>query len=71
MRVMRLRQPASFDSIHLSAAETLAPGPTEIQVRIRAASLNFRDGLVASGYLPSADGRIPLSDRQSLHRYLD
>jgi NADPH:quinone reductase-like Zn-dependent oxidoreductase len=62
MRVMRIRQPASLDSIHLAAAEATAPGPGEIQVRLRAASLNFRDSLVASGFFPTADGLIPLSD---------
>ncbi len=31
-------------------------------VRIRACSLNFRDGFVVQGKPPCADGRIPLSD---------
>jgi NADPH:quinone reductase-like Zn-dependent oxidoreductase len=62
MRAMRIRKPASFDSIELGTAEAPAPGPGEIRVRIRAASLNFRDGLVASGFFPVADGLIPLSD---------
>jgi NADPH:quinone reductase-like Zn-dependent oxidoreductase len=31
-------------------------------VRIRAASLNFRDGLVVSGVFPARDGLVPLSD---------
>jgi NADPH:quinone reductase-like Zn-dependent oxidoreductase len=59
---MRIRQPASLDNIYLGTAEAPAPGPGEIRVRIRAASLNFRDMLVASGYFPAADGLIPLSD---------
>jgi len=59
---MRIRQPASLDNIHLDTAEVAAPGPGEIKVRIRAASLNFRDGLVANGYFPSKDGLILLSD---------
>ena len=62
MKVMRIRQPASLDNIHLAAAVSPAPGQGQIQVRIRAASLNFRDTLVATGYFPSADGLIPLSD---------
>jgi NADPH:quinone reductase-like Zn-dependent oxidoreductase/ketosteroid isomerase-like protein len=62
MRAMRLRQPASLDNIRLDTAVAPAPGPGEIRVRIRAASLNFRDNLVATGYFPAADGLIPLSD---------
>jgi NADPH:quinone reductase-like Zn-dependent oxidoreductase len=59
---MRIRQPARFDNIYLGTAEAPAPGPGEIRVRIRAASLNFRDQLVATGYFPTADGLILLSD---------
>lgn len=62
MKAMRLRNPASLDSIYLGTAEAAAPGPGEIKVRIRANSLNFRDYIVATGYLPSGDGRILLSD---------
>jgi NADPH:quinone reductase-like Zn-dependent oxidoreductase len=62
MKAMRIRHPASFDTIQLSEVESPAPGPGEIKVRIRAACLNFRDALVATGFFPSADGLIPLSD---------
>jgi NADPH:quinone reductase-like Zn-dependent oxidoreductase len=62
MKAMRIRHPASLDAIVLSTAEAAAPGPGEIRVRIRAAALNFRDSLVATGIFPSADGLIPLSD---------
>jgi NADPH:quinone reductase-like Zn-dependent oxidoreductase len=59
---MRIRQPASLDNLRLETIEAPAPGPGEIKVRIRAASLNFRDNLVATGFFPAADGLIPLSD---------
>jgi NADPH:quinone reductase-like Zn-dependent oxidoreductase len=62
MKAMRIRHPASHDTIDLGSAEAPAPGPGEIKVRIRAASLNFRDNLVATGFFPVADGLIPLSD---------
>jgi len=62
MRAMRIRNPAGLDSIELGEAEDRAPGPGEIKVRIHAASLNFRDLLVATGFFPVADGLIPLSD---------
>ncbi len=62
MRAMRIRQPASLDNLRLEAMEARDPGPGEIKARVRAASLNFRDGLVATGFFPVADGLIPLSD---------
>lgn len=62
MRAMRIRQPASLDSIELGTAEDRAPGTGEIRVRIHAASLNFRDNLVTTGFFPAPDGLIPLSD---------
>ncbi len=62
MKAMRLRKPSTLEAIHLDSAEAAAPGRGEIRVRIHAASLNFRDGLVAKGFFPVADGLIPLSD---------
>ena len=61
-RAMRLRQPASVASLYLGEGEALPPGPGEVRVRIRAASLNFRDGLVVGGFFPAMEGLIPLSD---------
>lgn len=43
-------------------AEPGAPGPGEIRVRIHGSSLNYHDFLVASGGIPTADGRIMMSD---------
>lgn len=62
MKTMRIRQPSGLENIEAGTAEAPTPGPGEIRVCIRAASLNFRDGLVANGYFPVADGLIPLSD---------
>lgn len=62
MKAMRLSQPASLDALALAEMPSVPPGPGEIRVRIRAASLNFRDGLVAGGFFPAKDGLIPLSD---------
>ena len=62
MRAMRIRHPAGLDTIERGISDALPPGPGEIRVRIRAASLNFRDNLVASGVFPAKDGLIPLSD---------
>ncbi|HUH75882.1 MAG TPA: NAD(P)-dependent alcohol dehydrogenase [Devosia sp.] len=59
---MQIRQPASTEHLVLGNVAAPAPGPGEIKVRIRAASLNFRDGLVVGGFFPAPDGLIPLSD---------
>ena len=63
MKSVQLRHPASLDSLELvELASAPPPGPGEIRVRIRAASLNFRDGLVVGGFFPAKDGLVPLSD---------
>ncbi|BFM07793.1 zinc-dependent alcohol dehydrogenase family protein [Halioxenophilus aromaticivorans] len=62
MRAMRLRQPASLKNLYLDSIEISTPGPDEIQVRIKGASVNFRDGLVVNGFFPVDNGLIPLSD---------
>jgi NADPH:quinone reductase-like Zn-dependent oxidoreductase len=62
MQAMRLRKPASLDNLCLETFEAPPPSAGEIKVRIRAASLNFRDNLVVKGFFPAADGLIPLSD---------
>ena len=62
MRAMRIRHPAGLDHIELGTADRMPPGAGEIRVRICAASLNFRDGLVVNGFFPTKDGLIPLSD---------
>jgi NADPH:quinone reductase-like Zn-dependent oxidoreductase len=63
MKAIRVRHPAGIDSLSLEdVLDAPSPGPGEIRVRIGAASLNFRDGLVVKGFFPADDGRIPLSD---------
>jgi len=49
-KAMRLRHPASLANRELSSIPIRDPGPGEIQVRIWAASFNFRDHLVANGF---------------------
>lgn len=62
MEAMKLRAPGGLDKLELSPIDTRAPGPGEIQVEIKASSLNFHDYVVVVGLLPTDDGRIPMSD---------
>ncbi|WP_439893414.1 zinc-dependent alcohol dehydrogenase family protein (plasmid) [Ralstonia sp. 25C] len=63
MKAITLRQPAGLD--HLQRVDLPDPGQPragEIRVRIHASSLNFHDLGVVLGRMPTADGRIPMSD---------
>jgi NADPH:quinone reductase-like Zn-dependent oxidoreductase len=64
MKVVELQTKFGLESLALTERPTPAPGPGQVQVRVRAASLNYRDLLVATG---AYDPRIklpvvPLSD---------
>ncbi|MEV6026119.1 type I polyketide synthase [Streptomyces sp. NPDC052036] len=54
----RLRAGRSGDlgSLRLVAAPHRAPGPGEVELRVGAAGLNFRDVLIVMGLLPVAEG---------------
>ncbi|HWS61800.1 MAG TPA: alcohol dehydrogenase catalytic domain-containing protein, partial [Steroidobacteraceae bacterium] len=63
MRAIRLRAPGGLDKLEpAEVPEPSSPGPGEIQVRIRASSLNYHDYVVASGGSKSNDGLVPMSD---------
>ena len=63
MKAITLRQPAGLDKLHLvDLPDPGQPGAGEIRVRVHASSLNFHDLGVVTGRMPSADGRIPMSD---------
>ena len=56
MRAMRLHSPAGLDRLDLVDLATLpAPAPGEVQIRIRASSLNYHDYAVVSGGVKVAD----------------
>lgn len=59
---LRVRNPATLASLAPASVEPRQPGPGEVLVRMRASSLNFHDYAVVTGKLPTADGRIPMSD---------
>lgn len=64
MRSYRLEAPGHVDGIVLREGDAPTPKPTDIVVRVRAASLNARDGLILRQRypLPATPGVIPLSD---------
>lgn len=57
-----LKKNACRETLILENSDAPPPGPRQIKVRIRAASLNFRDTLVINGTFPAPEGLIPLSD---------
>ncbi|WP_439669208.1 NADPH:quinone reductase Zn-dependent oxidoreductase [Cupriavidus necator] len=59
---IRLGRPAGIDQLVPFDEEPGRPGPGEVLVRVRGSSLNFHDYLVVTGRMPTAEGRIPLSD---------
>lgn len=62
MRQMRLGRPPSLDALALHTTEPRKPGPGEVLVRVHASSLNYHDYVVVIGEIPTADGRVPMSD---------
>ena len=62
MHAIKLAAPGGLDQLHLAEIEPCAPGFGEIQVEIKATSLNFHDYAVVTGLIPADDGRIPMSD---------
>ena len=62
MRTIQLEQPGGLDRLRLTETDPREPSAGEIQVRVRASSLNFHDYAVVTGMIPAAAGRIPMSD---------
>ncbi len=62
MRLIRLGAPASLQNLQLVEEAPPQPRPGEVLVRIRAGSLNFHDDMVVHGKIPTAPGRVPLTD---------
>lgn len=64
MRTYRLPGHGSVDDITLGTEDVPTPGPTQLLVRTRAASINRRDLLITTGRypLPARADVVPLSD---------
>ncbi len=59
---IKVKKPGGLDNLCLETIDPTKPDEHEIQVEIKASSLNFHDYLVAVGLLPVDEGRILLSD---------
>lgn len=63
MKAIRVAKPGGLDNLQLVDLPNPGdPGPGEIRVRVHASSLNFHDYAVVAGFIPTADGRIPMAD---------
>ncbi|GAA5523571.1 alcohol dehydrogenase [Microbulbifer aestuariivivens] len=63
MKAFTVRTPGGLDKLEIGdIADPGAPAPGQIRVAIHATSLNFHDFLVASGLIPTEDGRVLMSD---------
>lgn len=63
MKAMKLEKPGGLDRLKLAEIDDQgAPGQGEIRVRLHANSLNYHDYAVAVGAIPTAGGRILMSD---------
>ena len=56
---LSIRTPGDVESLELVACERITPGPGQIEVSVRASSVNFADVLIAFGRYPAFEGRLP------------
>jgi NADPH:quinone reductase-like Zn-dependent oxidoreductase len=67
MKAVTLSAPGGLDRLKVvDLPDPGQPGAGEIRVRVHASSLNFHDYAVVRGFIPSADGRIPMADGAGL-----
>jgi len=62
MKAMQLSQPGGLDNLNAAELAARDPQPGEIQVAVKASSLNFHDYAVVAGMIPVEQHRIPMSD---------
>lgn len=64
MKAWKVNGTPDFTGFEMIDAPEMSPGPGEAAVRLKAASLNFRDTMIAQGQypLPVSSDLIPLSD---------
>lgn len=52
MKALYLQQADGFDNVHVAEVDTPTPGPGEVRVAVRAASLNHRELFIVQGQYP-------------------
>ncbi|ODA67992.1 Alcohol dehydrogenase [Methyloligella halotolerans] len=63
MKAITIEKPGGLDRLKLVDMDAPGdPAKGEIRVKLHASSLNYHDYAVAAGGIPTADGRIPMSD---------
>jgi NADPH:quinone reductase-like Zn-dependent oxidoreductase len=63
MKAVTLSAPGGLERLKLvDMPDPGDPAAGEIRVRVHATSINFHDYAVVRGFLPTADGRIPMAD---------
>ncbi|WP_348671525.1 NAD(P)-dependent alcohol dehydrogenase [uncultured Idiomarina sp.] len=63
IKALKLKDPFGLDNIEVTELDDPGqPAAGEVRVRVKASSLNFHDYGVAAGFIPTEDGRIPMSD---------
>ncbi|WP_232666498.1 zinc-dependent alcohol dehydrogenase family protein [Pseudonocardia sp. TRM90224] len=64
MRSYRLDAGTGLDGLRLDVSELPVPGPGEVLVEVRAASISYREAMILEGryVLPVRDGGIPLAE---------
>ena len=63
MKAAVLRAPGGLDRIEVhDIPDSGPPGPGQIRIALHASSINYHDLLVATGGLPTVDGRVLMSD---------
>jgi NADPH:quinone reductase-like Zn-dependent oxidoreductase len=63
MKAVTLAAPGGLERLRLvDMPDPAEPQAGEIRVRLHASSLNYHDYAVVRGFLPTADGRIPMAD---------
>ena len=65
MKVAAVKKPGGLEKLVIEDRPDPKPGPGEVLVRVHASSLNYHDFAVVIGAIPTADGRIPMSDGAS------
>jgi NADPH:quinone reductase-like Zn-dependent oxidoreductase len=62
MKQWQLGKTKGVENLQLVEKESPTPGPGQVLVRLRAASLNYRDTIIVNSEERFASGRVPLSD---------